>query len=308
VPNSWQFALRTDPEASSQKQDNQDDQENGSKATADIGAAVIKSAATEQEQQDDDQDDQVHSTPSMLGYKASGQQLELHRKRLVPVGRLPRKRGFWTPSVPAQNEPEHDADAHRRQQRRHGLVAREFLQIVDSGAIGLLRLASRLVDLAPRLRGRIAGQAANRILHLPANIAGCALKPIFVHFCVPHWLSAVARYKGQRRSADSVPAGLKSRCFDPSVSDTKRLPCGDEAKQVFSMPRCRNEADLRPMAAGGEMPLRWMTVVMVAALQAVLVACSPSPQGLQPADPLAGAGAVELHLGGCSPATSPCPQ
>jgi hypothetical protein len=54
--------------------------------------------------------------------------------------------------------------------------------------------------------------------------------------------------------------------------------------------------------------MRWMTVVLVAALEALLAACSPSPEQLQPADPLTGAGSVEIHLGGCSPATTPCTQ
>lgn len=56
------------------------------------------------------------------------------------------------------------------------------------------------------------------------------------------------------------------------------------------------------------MLLRWKIVVMVAALEAVLAACSPSPEQFQPADPLAGAGSVVVHLGGCSSATSPCEQ
>ena len=59
------------------------------------------------------------------------------------------------------------------------------------------------------------------------------------------------------------------------------------------------------------MPVRWMAVVIAVALQALLSACSPSPEQLQPADPLAGAGGFQLHFGGsCSSAISnnPCPQ
>jgi hypothetical protein len=56
------------------------------------------------------------------------------------------------------------------------------------------------------------------------------------------------------------------------------------------------------------MPLRWITIGTVAVLEVMLAACTPSPQQLQPADPLAGAGGVVIHLGGCSAATSPCPQ
>jgi hypothetical protein len=54
-----------------------------------------------------------------------------------------------------------------------------------------------------------------------------------------------------------------------------------------------------------------MGVVLAAALAAVLSACSPSPERMQPADPLAGAGGFQLHFGGsCSAALSnnPCPQ
>jgi hypothetical protein len=52
----------------------------------------------------------------------------------------------------------------------------------------------------------------------------------------------------------------------------------------------------------GNMALRWFVVVMVTAF----AACTPSPEQLQPANPLAGASGVVVHLGGCSPATSPC--
>jgi hypothetical protein len=50
------------------------------------------------------------------------------------------------------------------------------------------------------------------------------------------------------------------------------------------------------------MPLRWMAVVMIVSL----AACSPSPQQFLPANPVAGASGVTVHIGGCSPATSPC--
>jgi hypothetical protein len=54
-----------------------------------------------------------------------------------------------------------------------------------------------------------------------------------------------------------------------------------------------------------------MAVVIAAALPALLSACSPSPEQMQPADPLAGAGGFQIHIGGdCSAAlsNSPCPQ
>jgi hypothetical protein len=56
------------------------------------------------------------------------------------------------------------------------------------------------------------------------------------------------------------------------------------------------------------MTLRWMTVAIITALAAGVAACAPSPEQFQPADPLSGLPAVEVRIGGCSPATSPCPQ
>jgi hypothetical protein len=58
------------------------------------------------------------------------------------------------------------------------------------------------------------------------------------------------------------------------------------------------------------MPPKWMAVGIVAVLAGMLAACAPSPEQLQPADPLAGAGSFKFQLGGCSAALSnnPCPD
>jgi hypothetical protein len=56
------------------------------------------------------------------------------------------------------------------------------------------------------------------------------------------------------------------------------------------------------------MPLNWITLIAIASLATIPAACTPSPQQFLPADPLAGASGVVVHIGGCSAATSPCPQ
>jgi hypothetical protein len=50
-----------------------------------------------------------------------------------------------------------------------------------------------------------------------------------------------------------------------------------------------------------------MMMLMAAILGAALAACSPSPERLQPADPLGGMPDVQVHIGGCSPAVFSCP-
>jgi hypothetical protein len=52
------------PLSSSQQQYHQDDQQNGTKTTANEWAAKVKATATEQDEKYDDKDDGVHCNPS----------------------------------------------------------------------------------------------------------------------------------------------------------------------------------------------------------------------------------------------------